>query len=98
MCKELKKSLKELSSLRKRYVAAGQALYHARGGELFPCDGLAMAVLDRSLNILLLMPKHGYICAAALLRMQLDSALRFHGVLSTCLTSSRRVGGSITFT
>jgi hypothetical protein len=87
MCKELKKSLKELRSLRKRYVAAGQALYDACGGELFPCDGLAMAVLDRSLNIaegfLLLMPKHGYICAEALLRMQLDNVLRFHGVLST---------------
>jgi len=87
MCKELKKSLKELRSLRKRYRTAGQALYDACAGELFPCDGLAMAVLDRSLNIaegfLLLMPKHGYICAAALLRMQLDNVLRFHGVLST---------------
>jgi hypothetical protein len=87
MCKELKKSLKELRKLVKGYHTSGKALYHACGGELFPCDGLAMAVLDRSLNIvegfLLLVPKHGYICGAALLRMPLDNVLRFHGVLYT---------------
>jgi len=87
MANEVRKSLAALRQLLKRYHTTGKALYDACGGELFPCDGLAMAVLDRSLNIaegfLLLLPKHGYICAAALLRMQLDNVLRFHGVLST---------------
>lgn len=87
MANEVRKSLTELRKLLEGYRTSGKALYDTCGGELFPCDGLAMAVLDRSLNIaegfLLLMPRHGYICAAALLRMQLDNVLRFHGVLST---------------
>lgn len=87
MANEVRKSLTRLRKVLKGYHTSGKAMYESCGGELFPCDGLAMAVLDRSLNIaegfLLLMPKHGYICAAALLRMQLDNILRFHGVLST---------------
>jgi hypothetical protein len=87
MANEVRKSLSELRKLIKGYRTSGQELYDACGGELFPCDGLAMAVLDRSLNIaegfLLLMPKHGYICVAALLRMQLDNVLRLHGVIRT---------------
>jgi hypothetical protein len=64
----------------------GQALYDACAGDLFPCDMLAMAVLDRSVNLLggflVLMRNHGYTTGAALLRMQLDNVLRLHGVIA----------------
>jgi hypothetical protein len=79
--------LSEAEGLMERYRSTGQVLYDACAGELFPCDGLAMAVLDRSLNVLnsfvLLLRNHGYICGAALLRMQLDNVLRLNGVITS---------------
>jgi hypothetical protein len=66
-------------------MRVGQLLYDACNRNLFPCDGLAMGVLDRSLNILSgftrLIRNNGYICAVALLRLQLDNILRFYGVV-----------------
>ena len=60
-------------------------LFKACDGELFPCDGLAFAVLERSLCLLngfhLLLSNGGYTPGVGLLRMQLDNVLRFHGVI-----------------
>lgn len=81
---DLEQLLTETRALSERHREVGAALYQACSGVLFPCDGLAMTVLDRSLNLvegfLLLLPNHGYICSAALLRMQLDNILRLGGV------------------
>jgi hypothetical protein len=83
----LEQSLEEVRGLLERHRTVGAALYEECEGHLFPCDGLAMAVLDRSLNVtegfLLLMGSHGYICSAALLRFQLDNILRLHGVATS---------------
>ncbi len=100
MAKAINRAFSGLRELVKRHRRTGQALYDSCAGHLFPVDGLAMAVLDRSLNLaegfLLLMPKHGFICAAALLRLQLDNVLRFHGVLN-CVdphdTAARIISG-----
>lgn len=79
--------LAELEALSDRHGERGSAIFAACHGTLFPCDGLAYAVLDRSLNLLkgfcLLLRNRGYTCGAALLRMQLDNLLRFHGVVTT---------------
>jgi hypothetical protein len=77
MDNKLEQSLEEVRGLLERHRTVGAALYEECEGHLFPFDGLAMAVLDRSLNItegfLLLMGSHGYICSAALLRFQLGN-------------------------
>src|SRR5688572_2220505 len=79
--------LADLEALSEVHGERGAAIFTACNGTLFPCDGLAYAVLDRSLNLLkgfcLLLSNGGYTCGAALLRMQLDNVLRFHGVVTT---------------
>ena len=79
--------LKELETLSDAHGERGSAIFAACHGNLFPCDGLAYAVLDRSLNLLrgfsLLLRNGVYVCSVPLLRMQLDNVLRFHGVVTT---------------
>lgn len=76
--------LSELEALASSHGEKGSAIFQACEGTLFPCDALAYAVLERSLNLLkgfcLLLRNGGYTCGAALLRMQLDNVLRLHGV------------------
>jgi hypothetical protein len=79
--------LQSLLDLSAPHGERGQELFNACGGELFPCDGLAFAVLERSLNLLkgfhLLLSNGGYTLGVGLLRMQLDNVLRFHGVVKS---------------
>lgn len=74
----------ELEILTSRHDEQGQALFKACNAELFPCDILAFAVLQRSLQLkrgfCLLLQDGGYSCGAGILRMQLDNILRFNGV------------------
>lgn len=76
--------LQALKSLSDPHGERSSALFQACNAELFPCDALAFSVLERSLNLLkgfrLLLENGGYTCGAGLLRMQLDSVLRFNGV------------------
>lgn len=64
----------------------GKALFRESGGNIFPCDALALSVLGRSLNLIrgftVLIEAGSYACAVPLLRLQLDSMLRFYGVVS----------------
>jgi hypothetical protein len=79
--------LKLVEELQERHQTVGAALFEKCEGNLFPCDQLAMVLLDRSLNtvagFVLLLKNHGYICGVGLLRMQLDNILRFHGVVKS---------------
>ena len=56
----------------------------ADGGAFFPVDFLANAVLHRSINLvrgyITLVEQRNFICAAPLLRLQLDNCLRFYAV------------------
>lgn len=76
-----------LADLSDPHGERGQKLFTACNGELFPCDALAFAVLERSLNLLkgfiLLLSHGGYTTGVGLLRMQLDNVLRFHGVVTS---------------
>src|SRR6516162_1393286 len=62
----------------------------ADNGAVYPVDLLANAVINRSINLLRgycdLVEKRNFICAAALLRLQLDNCLRFSAVflVSSC--------------
>lgn len=56
-------------------------------GEFFPCDVLAISILNRSLELsagfCLVARAMLYSPGVCLLRVQLDSVLRFHGVANT---------------
>jgi hypothetical protein len=56
----------------------------ADGGNVYPVDLLAKAVLHRSTNLVrgftTLIEQGNFICAAPLLRLQLDNCLRFYAV------------------
>jgi hypothetical protein len=75
-----------LEELYKNHDEIGKSLYRACNMLFFPADILAFSVLERSLQLLkgfcLLMRNEGYVCAVPLLRMQLDSGLRFSGIVS----------------
>jgi hypothetical protein len=79
--------LTALAELSDPHGERGQELFNACNAELFPCDALAFAVLERSLNLLkgfrLLLLHGGYTTGVGLLRMQLDNVLRFHGVVTS---------------
>lgn len=79
--------LTALAELSDPHGERGQELFNACNAELFPCDALAFAVLERSLNLLkgfnLLLSQGGYTTGVGLLRMQLDNVLRFHGVVTS---------------
>ncbi|MET1084431.1 MAG: hypothetical protein ABWY12_15495 [Burkholderiales bacterium] len=74
----------DFDRLRNAHQSHGKAVYQACAGEVFPFDALAFAVLERSLSLIkgfeLLMANGGYMSAVALLRLQLDNIIRFHGV------------------
>lgn len=80
----------DLATLDKKSERAGTLgtlLLSACAGDIFPCDTLACMVLARTMNQIrgfkLLMEAKSFNCAAPLLRLQLDSLLRFNGVI-TC--------------
>jgi hypothetical protein len=79
-------ALNQFTELVNTHRTVGERLYASTNGSMFPCDGFAFAALDRSLNLTegfsLLMRNHGFMCAAALLRMQLDSLIRLYGVIT----------------
>jgi hypothetical protein len=76
-----------LEALDDLHRVAGDELYAACGGQLYPCDTLAFALLGRSITLCksfrLLMGNGGYVVAVAVLRMQLDNLLRLYGVIDS---------------
>jgi hypothetical protein len=74
-----------LVNLRSLHKERGTELFCSSSGKLFPCDGLAFGVLNRSMQLMksfdLLLANDCYSSCAGILRMQLDNVLRFHGVL-----------------
>ena len=88
--------LLQLASIAERIEKAVQELLAACAGDIFPCDALVKAILARTLNLIrgfrLLMDAKSYRCAAPLVRLQLDSVLSFHGVITCrdpCLIAAR---------
>jgi hypothetical protein len=80
-------ALQRLNELAAEHERQGRRLYEACAEEIFPCDALAFAVLERSLNLLkgfrVLLENGGYTIGAGVLRMQLDNVMRFHGVAAS---------------
>jgi hypothetical protein len=81
---ELKSAINELESLVPLHAQKAEEMLEAFGGALYPVDLLALAVLNRSIDLLqgfcLLIKADNYLAAAPLVRMQLDNLLRFSAV------------------
>jgi hypothetical protein len=81
MPSELEIALHKLESTEKQLLDTGLAIGKAYGGAFYGLDFLAFAVLKRSLALIAgfstLLRAKNFVCAAALVRLHLDSLLRF---------------------
>lgn len=75
--------VKELERLQEKHIKLGRKMVEADNGNIFPFDLFATAVLDRSVMLIegfkKLIPDN-FICAAPLVRLQLDNYLRTFAV------------------
>jgi hypothetical protein len=82
MSKVVSDHVKRLRSYHETHIALGKAMAEAYGGTFYNLDILATAVINRSLALLsgfcLLVEAKNFICAAPLVRLQVDNCLRFY--------------------
>ena len=78
----LNEKLELLETYKKKHLDLGYEILKAYGGAIYPLDLLALAVLKRSMSLLCgfcgLIRLKNFICAAPLIRLQLDNCLRFY--------------------
>jgi|APLak6261664116_1056043.scaffolds.fasta_scaffold12169_3 hypothetical protein len=81
MTPELDRHITHIEGLRDLHLNILKEILLADGGKMFALDILASAVVKRSMSLCAgfsaLVRSHNYTCAASLLRLQLDSCLRF---------------------
>lgn len=77
-------ALDKLKTLKKAHLEMGKAMLLADGGKIFPFDLFATGVFSRSIKLIdgfiTLIPDN-FICAAPIVRMQIDNFLRTSAVL-----------------
>jgi hypothetical protein len=82
MNEEVSKQVEELRGYHKIQTAMGKAMMEADGGAFYPLDFLAIAVLDRSQALIAgfcsMVEARNLVCAAPLVRLQIDNCLRFY--------------------
>jgi hypothetical protein len=75
------KALALLVPLEAEQKRLGRTMLEGAGGSLFPLDLLAIAAVNRSMSNIAgfrqMIESRNYLCAGALLRLQLDTAMRF---------------------
>jgi hypothetical protein len=78
---ELETRIARIEGLRSRHLSLAERMLEADGSKMFSLDLLALAVINRSLSLCVgfvsLVRAENYLCAASLVRLQLDSCLRF---------------------
>lgn len=78
---ELESRVARIEGLRAGHLCLAKRMLQADGSKLFSLDLLASAVINRSLSLCAgfasLVRAENYLCAASLVRLQLDSCLRF---------------------
>ena len=81
MSDEVLKLLRQLREYEELHLKLGKYLLQAYDGAYYPLDILAVAAMNRSINLLDgfcdLLEKKNFIAAAPLVRLQLDNCLRF---------------------
>ena len=84
MSKEVDSQLKSLEELSKDHLKIGLYMMQADFGALYGVDFIAIAVLHRSLGLIRgfcsAIRDDNYLCAAPLVRLQLDNLLRFYAL------------------
>ena len=82
MSPELENKVAHIENLADVHTSLGKEMLSADGGNFFGVDFLAVAVIKRSMSLCAafaaLVRSRNYTSAAALLRLQLDSCLRFY--------------------
>jgi len=77
----IKNKIKKLDDLNELHLEFSTKIFKADGGSFFPLDIMALSVIKRSMSLIsaftTLIRQNNYLCAASLLRLQLDSCLRF---------------------
>jgi len=80
--KRKKMLLKELIQSKDKHLDIAMSILKANNSQLCVLDFWAVAAIHRSINVIKgfcnLVKHNNFICAAALLRLQLDNCLRFH--------------------
>jgi hypothetical protein len=78
---DIKSALKILKAHEKTLIELCMAMMNADGGTIFTLDMMAMGAVNRSLaqirGFIAMIESKNYLCAAPLIRLQLDVALRF---------------------
>lgn len=78
------KALKGIEERNKKLLALGQKMFSAYGGNIYPVDLLAIGAIKRTVSmsggIKLLVNAFNMICARSLLRLQIDTVIRFFSV------------------
>lgn len=81
MPNSLETLLEKIDNEKDRHLSLGRAMLEADGHKLFPLDFLAVAAINRSLSnssaFTQLIRAQNYLAAASLIRLQLDTFLRF---------------------
>ncbi len=81
MSEKILERLSHLRSYHKLHLELGKYMLEAYKGAFYPLDFLAIAAMNRSLNLLdgfcMLIEAKNFIAAAPLVRLQVDNALRF---------------------
>lgn len=81
MSPELEQRIAHIESLKDAHLALAMEMLKADGGTMYSLDMLAAAAIKRSMaqcvGFASLMRDKNYVCAASLLRLQLDSCMRF---------------------
>lgn len=74
--------LRSLENMSKHHLQLGMSMLKADGGKMFGLDILALASIKRSMSLIkgftALIKQYNYSSAAALVRLQLDTCLRFY--------------------
>lgn len=82
MTPELAKRIAYLRQSIGGHIEIAHKMLHADGGAIFPLDILAVATLNRSVNLVAaftsLVEARNFVVAAPLLRLQIDNCLRFY--------------------
>lgn len=74
--------MEKFSKIEKRHLALGKAMMEADGGNMFPLDLYAFGTIKRSMahckGFATLIETKNLTCAGGIIRMQLDTLLRFY--------------------
>ena len=97
MSSSLESLLEKIDKDKDRHLSLGKAMIAADGPKLFPLDLLAVAALNRSLSnsaaFTQLVRTENYLAAASLVRLQLDTFLRFFA--SYCVSDPHEFATSV---